>query len=116
MGLAGREHAVSVLPPPLNPGWKGRGNDRRRGSASIRCSGRWTLGGHAHALRRGIQRSTPIIIANRFSTLLHADKIGMLNRGGVQAVGRHAELLAGNDTYARLYWLQFAEAEAVGDL
>ena len=68
------------------------------------------------AIERVIQGATSIIIAHRLSTVLHADKIVVLNRGGIEAVGRHAELLARNDTYARLYRLQFSEAEAVGNL
>jgi ABC-type multidrug transport system fused ATPase/permease subunit len=48
--------------------------------------------------------------------VLHADKIVVLARGGVEAVGRHAELLAANETYARLYRLQFIEVETLGRL
>jgi ABC-type multidrug transport system fused ATPase/permease subunit len=40
----------------------------------------------------------------------------VLGRGGIEAVGRHAELLAGNETYGRLYRLQFAETETLGRL
>jgi ABC-type multidrug transport system fused ATPase/permease subunit len=54
------------------------------------------------------------VIAHRLSTVLHADKIVVLGRGGVEAVGRHADLLAGNETYARLYRLQFTEVEPLG--
>jgi ABC-type multidrug transport system fused ATPase/permease subunit len=68
------------------------------------------------AIDRVIQDATSIVIAHRLSTVLHADKIVVLGRGGIEAVGRHAELLAGNETYARLYRLQFAEAETLGRL
>jgi ATP-binding cassette, subfamily B, bacterial MsbA len=68
------------------------------------------------AIDRVIQGATSIVIAHRLSTVLHADKIVVLARGGIEAVGRHAELLAGNETYARLYRLQFAEAETLGRL
>jgi subfamily B ATP-binding cassette protein MsbA len=64
------------------------------------------------AIDRVIRGTTSIVIAHRLSTVLHADKIVVLNRGLVDAVGRHGELLATNDTYARLYRLQFAEVEA----
>ena len=62
-----------------------------------------------------IQGTTSIIIAHRLSTVMRADKIIVVNRGTVEAVGRHAELLAINETYARLYRLQFSEVEALGD-
>jgi subfamily B ATP-binding cassette protein MsbA len=68
------------------------------------------------AIDRVIQGATSIVIAHRLSTVLHADKIVVLGRGGIEAVGRHPELLAGNETYARLYRLQFAEVETLGRL
>ena len=67
------------------------------------------------AIDRVIQGTTSIIIAHRLSTVMRADKIVVVNRGTVEAVGRHAELLAINETYARLYRLQFSEVEALGD-
>jgi len=67
------------------------------------------------AIDRVIQGTTSIIIAHRLSTVMRADKSVVANRGTVEAVGRHAELLAINETYARLYRLQFSEVEALGD-
>jgi subfamily B ATP-binding cassette protein MsbA len=64
------------------------------------------------AIDRVIQGTTSIVIAHRLSTVLHADKIIVLGRGGVEAIGRHAELLGSNETYTRLYRLQFTEREA----
>jgi subfamily B ATP-binding cassette protein MsbA len=66
------------------------------------------------AIVQATQGTTSIVIAHRLSTVLHADKIVVLGRAGVEAVGRHAELLAASETYARLYRLQFSEAEPVG--
>ena len=63
------------------------------------------------AIDRAIQGATSLIVAHRLSTVLHADKIVVLGRGRIEAVGRHAELLASSETYSRLYRLQFAEAE-----
>ncbi len=68
------------------------------------------------AIERVTQGTTSIVIAHRLSTVLHADKIVVLGRGGIEAVGRHAELLAVSETYGRLYRLQFAEAEPLGRL
>ena len=67
------------------------------------------------AIDRVIEGTTSIVIAHRLSTVLHADRIVVVNRGTVEAVGRHADLLATNETYGRLYRLQFAEVEALGN-
>jgi len=63
------------------------------------------------AIDRVIQGTTSIVIAHRLSTVMRADKIVVVTGGSIEAIGRHAELLATNDTYARLYRLQFAEPE-----
>jgi ATP-binding cassette, subfamily B, bacterial MsbA len=68
------------------------------------------------AIERATQGTTTLAIAHRLSTVLHADKIVVLGRGGVEAVGRHADLLASSETYGRLYRLQFTEAESLGRL
>src|SRR5262249_401704 len=64
------------------------------------------------AIDRVTRGTTTIAIAHRLSTVLHADKIIVLGRSGVEAIGRHADLLAASETYGRLYRLQFNEAEA----
>jgi subfamily B ATP-binding cassette protein MsbA len=63
------------------------------------------------AIDRVIQGTTAIVIAHRLSTVLHADKIVVLNRRRVEAVGRHVELLTTSETYGHLYRRQFAEPE-----
>jgi ATP-binding cassette, subfamily B, bacterial MsbA len=68
------------------------------------------------AIERVTRGTTSIAIAHRLSTVLHADRIIVLARGGVEAVGRHAELLASSESYGRLYRLQFNEAESLGRL
>jgi len=68
------------------------------------------------AIDRVIEGSTSLVIAHRLSTVLHADKIVVLGRGGVEAIGGHAALLATSETYGRLYRLQFAEEEPLGRL
>jgi len=40
----------------------------------------------------------------------------VLGRGGVEAIGRHADLLESSETYGRLYRLQFTEVESLGRL
>jgi ATP-binding cassette, subfamily B, bacterial MsbA len=68
------------------------------------------------AIDRVIEGSTSLVIAHRLSTVLHADKIVVMGRGGVEAIGRHAALLATSETYSRLYRLQFAEEHSIGRL
>lgn len=53
---------------------------------------------------------TVFVIAHRLSTIRRADKIVVLEDGGIGEMGRHDELLARGGAYARLYELQFADA------
>ena len=66
------------------------------------------------AIDRVIEGRTSIVIAHRLSTVMHADRIVVLQRGRVEAVGRHADLMITSPTYRQLCRLQFAEAEALG--
>jgi len=53
---------------------------------------------------------TSLVIAHRLSTILSADVIFVVDRGRIVERGEHAELLAQNGTYARLYRTQFEKA------
>lgn len=62
------------------------------------------------AMQRLMQDRTTLVIAHRLSTIEQADRIIVLANGRVVESGSHAELLALNSAYARLYRLQFNEA------
>ncbi len=51
------------------------------------------------ALRRVLASTTALIVAHRPSTVMLADRVALLERGRVAAVGRHSELLASNEHY-----------------
>jgi subfamily B ATP-binding cassette protein MsbA len=59
------------------------------------------------ALNRLMEGRTTIVVAHRLSTVIDADKIYVIEDGEVAEEGTHAELLANNQTYARLVDLQF---------
>lgn len=56
-----------------------------------------------------IKNRTSIIIAHRFSTILHADLIVVFKDRQIEAVGTHLELLEKSPTYKKLYSLQFVD-------
>jgi ATP-binding cassette subfamily B protein len=51
------------------------------------------------ALRRVLSATTALVVAHRPSTVQLADRVAVLERGRITAVGRHSELLATNDHY-----------------
>jgi len=60
------------------------------------------------ALEVAMQDRTTLVIAHRLSTVNKADRIVVMDAGGILEIGSHAELVAGGGLYARLASLQLA--------
>jgi ATP-binding cassette, subfamily B, bacterial MsbA len=65
------------------------------------------------ALNNLMTGRTVFVIAHRLSTIRRADMIAVLDDGAIRERGTHDELLARNGIYARLYEIQFRDAEPV---
>jgi len=59
------------------------------------------------ALERLMHDRTVLVIAHRLSTVQHADRIVVLERGQVVADGTHDQLMSQDGIYRKLYNLQF---------
>ena len=68
------------------------------------------------ALKEHTVNSTVIIVAQRISTILHADQIIVLDEGKVAGIGMHKELLKNCDVYYQIAASQLSEKELERDL
>lgn len=59
------------------------------------------------ALDNLMKGRTSFVIAHRLSTILNADMIVVFNKGGIEAIGRHEEIIKTSPTYKKLYEMQF---------
>ncbi|CRN04682.1 Multidrug resistance ABC transporter ATP-binding/permease protein BmrA [Pseudomonas sp. URMO17WK12:I11] len=62
------------------------------------------------ALPRLMAGRTTVVIAHRLATVQHADRIAVVDKGKVVAIGTHSELIETSPLYARLAALQFTSA------
>ena len=63
------------------------------------------------ALAKRTNNKTNIIVAQRISTILNADKIIVLDDGKIVGQGTHDELLKNNETYREIALSQLSEEE-----
>jgi len=66
-----------------------------------------------HAISELTAARTTIVVAHRLTTASHADRIVVLDQGGIAETGTHAELLAARGTYAALWDAFTGESELV---
>ena len=69
------------------------------------------------ALRRAvgaIENTTVFIVSQRTSSVMHADKIVVLEDGEVVGIGTHDELLSSSDIYREIYNSQYGGGVTVG--
>ena len=66
------------------------------------------------ALAEKTENKTVIIVAQRISTILNADKIIVLEEGKIVGEGTHEELLQNNETYKQIALSQLSEEELNG--
>ena len=62
-------------------------------------------------LKEKTAESTVMIVAQRISTILHADQIIVLDDGQIVGMGTHEELLKQCEVYQEIYYSQFKKTE-----
>ena len=63
------------------------------------------------ALNKDLEGTTTIIIAQKISSVVHADKILVLDQGRLIGQGKHADLVATNPVYREIYETQKGKEE-----
>ncbi|QMU08788.1 ABC transporter ATP-binding protein [Levilactobacillus suantsaii] len=63
------------------------------------------------ALDRDLKATTTIVIAEKISSVLHADQILVLDNGRVSGTGTHQDLVRNNEVYQTIYRTQKAREE-----
>ncbi len=67
------------------------------------------------ALKKETRDATTLIVAQRISTILHADRILVLDEGHVVGQGTHKELLKSCDVYRQIAMSQLSEEELANE-
>lgn len=63
------------------------------------------------ALKKETGSSTILLIAQRISTIMHADQIIVLDNGHIVGLGKHSELLRNCEVYQEIAYTQLSEEE-----
>jgi ATP-binding cassette subfamily B protein len=63
------------------------------------------------ALKKEITHATTLIVAQRVSTIMHADRIIVLDGGVIAGMGTHEELMSTSETYREIVYSQLSEEE-----
>ena len=66
------------------------------------------------ALADKVSDATVVIVAQRINTILHADKILVLDDGRIAGMGTHEELLRSNEVYQQIARSQLSQKELEG--
>jgi ATP-binding cassette subfamily B protein len=61
------------------------------------------------AMKAWLKESTSFVVAQRISTVLHADKIIVVDEGKIVAQGTHRELMQTSPVYQEIYASQLGE-------
>jgi subfamily B ATP-binding cassette protein MsbA len=62
------------------------------------------------ALANLMKGRTSFVIAHRLSTILSADMIVVMDKGKIESIGRHENLIGKSEIYTKLYNMQFSES------
>ena len=65
-------------------------------------------------MKEKVGNSTVIIVAQRISTILHADKILVLEDGEIVGQGTHEELMKNNEVYQQIAQSQLSQKDLEG--
>ena len=70
--------------------------------------------GMTEELKEKTAGATVLIVAQRISTILHAEQIIVLDEGNVVGIGTHSELMERCETYREIAHSQLSKAELEG--